>query len=95
MSIEKAQYELGVIKEYSGDAVVVDVNEHEYTIKLNEYQSEIVEMMLLDSDMEYVSFDTKNNKLILEEDVFHMNEFENEELQGDLSYGVNSKGNAE
>lgn len=86
---ESAKYELGVVKEYGENEAIIVVNDQEYHVLLNDEDSFILEDLLLNEDIDYVAFDTEQEKIIFD-DVLDMN---NEALIDDE--GVTTDGEAE
>lgn len=88
------EIELGVVKEYEDGLITIILGTSEIKIDLTSKESELVELLLMNEDIDYVAFNTKSKKIDFTS-VIDMSEFNLEELQGDLNEGVDENGNAE
>ncbi|MYL43958.1 hypothetical protein [Virgibacillus salexigens] len=91
--VQNAKYEVGLVKEYGDNEVVIVLNEKEYHILLNDDENEILQNMLLHEGIDYIAFDTEKEKIIFD-NVLGMREINNEELK-DIHEGVTEEGKAE
>lgn len=87
------KYEFGVIKEYGENEAIIDVYGKEYHVLLSDEEDKILQSMLLNENISYVGFDTKEEKIVFD-DVFKMNEL-NSDIVSDIDYGVSDDGEAE
>jgi hypothetical protein len=88
-----AKYELGVMKEFGENEAMILAAGKEYHILLTDEQTQTIQTLLLEEDIEYFLFDTEEEILIFD-DKLNMSELNNEELNN-INDGVNDDGTAE
>lgn len=93
ISNQSPNYELGIIKEYGDNELIVNVNNKDYHVLLSDEQAQLIETLLLEEDIEFVAFDIENESISFE-NVFEMMEIDNESL-ADIEEGVDDNGVAE
>lgn len=89
----KVKYELGFIKEFGeGEAIINAAGEDYHILLLNE-DAALLEDMFLNEDVEYITFDTVNEKIVFD-NILKMDAENSKELE-DIDYGVHEDGTAE
>lgn len=77
--MEAARYEYGIIKEFGENEAIVTVAGKDYHILLTNEQTRTVQFLLLEEDVEYILFDTKEEVIVFD-DVLNMTEKDNPAL---------------
>ncbi|WP_332698453.1 hypothetical protein [Halalkalibacter lacteus] len=91
--MKSIKYEVGIIKELGENEAIILAAGKEYHILLTDEQTQTIQTLLLEEDIEYFLFDTEEEILIFD-DKLNMNELNNEELNN-INEGVNDDGTAE
>ncbi|WP_054637626.1 hypothetical protein [Thalassobacillus sp. C254] len=88
--MEAVQYEHAFIKEFGENEAIVTAAGKDYHILLTDEQTETLQGLLLEEELEYVLFDTKEEVIVLD-DVLQMTEKDNPAL-ADLDDGLDEDG---
>jgi hypothetical protein len=91
--MKSVKYEVGIIKEFGENEAIILAAGKEYHILLTDEQTDTIQTLLLEEDIEYVLFDTEKELIILN-DQLNMSELNNVELNN-IHEGVNDDGTAE
>lgn len=88
--MSELQFEHGIVKEIGNKEVIVSAANKEYHITLSN-EEEVIQILLLEEDVPYVLIDTKNNRLVFEDEL-NMTEHHQPELADLESDAVDSDG---
>jgi hypothetical protein len=91
--MKSVKYEVGIIKEFGEKEAIILAAGKEYHILLTDEQTDTIQTLLLEEDIEYVLFDTEKEMIILN-DQLNMSELNNVELNN-IHEGGNDDGTAE
>ncbi|WP_252314396.1 hypothetical protein [Sinobaca sp. H24] len=89
--MSELQFEHGIVKEIGNKEVIVSAANKEYHITLSNEEEEVIQILLLEEDVPYVLIDTKNNRLVFEDEL-NMTEHHQPELADLESDAVDSDG---